>query len=185
MKSIKNLGTYPTSLPLLADDILEFHAARLLLLFKICGESGQLRGLTKMAKLDFFIRYPQFFQTVAKILGKDVTFYREELAVESKMVRYHYGPWDQRYYHVLAYLEAKRLISVKKDGTAIILGLTPLGDEVAAKFEQDNSFAQLVEQIYRVNDVMGHKKGNELKSLIYQVFDQEIAKLTMGEEILQ
>ena len=185
MKSIKNLKEHPTSLPLLADDILEFHAARLLLLFKICGDKGQVKGLTKMAKLDFFVRYPQFFRIVAKFLGKDVASDPDELEVESKMVRYHYGPWDQRYYHVLAYLEAKRLISVKKEGTAIVLNLTDLGDEIAAKFEQNIVFAGLVEQMRQVKDVMGSKRGNELKSLIYQIFDQEVAKLAMGEEILQ
>jgi hypothetical protein len=37
MKSLKNLGAEPAALPLAADEIVEFHAARLLLLFRICG----------------------------------------------------------------------------------------------------------------------------------------------------
>ena len=37
MKSIANLGHQPAGDPLLADDILELHAARLLLLVSICG----------------------------------------------------------------------------------------------------------------------------------------------------
>ena len=60
-----------------------------------------------MAKLDFFVRYPHFFQVVAKVLGKDIEYLSTYTETESKMVRYHYGPWDQRYYHVLAYLEGK------------------------------------------------------------------------------
>ena len=59
MKSLNRIGTFPVSLPLAADDILEFHAARLLLLLSICGVSGRIDGLTKMAKLDFLCTLPR------------------------------------------------------------------------------------------------------------------------------
>jgi hypothetical protein len=111
MKSINQLGFAPASLPLSPDNVVEFHAARLLLLISLCGTGGRIDGLTKMAKLDFFVRYPDFF-AVAK---KDAVRSSEsEESVESAMVRHHYGPWDKRYYHVLAYLEAKQLISIAK-----------------------------------------------------------------------
>jgi hypothetical protein len=183
MKSIKNLGAYPTSLSIVADDILEFHAARLLLLLKICGEKGSLKGLTKMAKLDFFVRYPQFFKRAAKVLGEDLGQGNTNTEAESKMVRYHYGPWDQRYYHVLAYLEAKGLIEAAKEGSAIILSLTDLGNESTAKLERSISFAPIVDQMRQVKKVLGNKKGTELKKLVYEVFDEEVSKLSMGEVI--
>jgi len=185
MKSIKNLGAHPTSLPLVADDILEFHSARLLLLLKICGERGQLKGLTKMAKLDFFVRYPQFFEMAARFLGTEIAQDSQTIIVESKMVRYHYGPWDQRYYHVLAYLKAKNLIKVTKEGTAINLSLTDLGSESAIKLEKNTSFASIVSQMIQVNNILGNKKGTELKNLVYEIFDEEVAKLSMGEVITQ
>lgn len=183
MKSIKNLSAYPTSLSLVADDVLEFHAARLLLLLKICGDKGTLKGLTKMAKLDFFVRYPQFFKTAARVLGVNVAEGNASAETESKMVRYHYGPWDQRYYHVLAYLEAKGLIRAAKEGSAINLSLTELGDKSAVRIEENVSFAPIVEQTRRVKDVLGNKKGTELKNLVYRIFDDEVAKLSLGEVI--
>jgi hypothetical protein len=48
MRSLNRLGTRPASLPLAADDIVEFHAARLLLLILLCGVAGRIDGLTKM-----------------------------------------------------------------------------------------------------------------------------------------
>jgi hypothetical protein len=109
MKSIRHAGDSPVSLPLAADNIVEFHAARLLLLVSLCGTANRIDGLTKMAKLDFFVRYPDFF-AVAK---KDQTpVPQDHEAVESAMVRHHYGPWDKRYYHILAYLESKQLIEL-------------------------------------------------------------------------
>lgn len=183
MKSIKNLSSYPVSLSIVADDVLEFHAARLLLLLKICGEKGSLKGLTKMAKLDFFVRYPQFFKMVANILGEDLESNNKTTEAESKMVRYHYGPWDQRYYHILAYLEAKGLITATKEGNTINLMLTNLGDESSSTFESSISFAPIVAQMHQVKKVLGNKKGTELKNLVYKIFDEEVAKLSLGEVI--
>jgi hypothetical protein len=57
----------------------------------------------KMAKLDFFSRYPDFFEVArAAIAPSQSTAEQQETddTVESAMVRHHYGPWDKRYYHV-------------------------------------------------------------------------------------
>ncbi|HPO85111.1 MAG TPA: hypothetical protein PLN86_04595 [Candidatus Hydrogenedentes bacterium] len=183
MKSIKNLSAYPGSLSLIADDVLEFHAARILLLLRICGDDGSLKGLTKMAKLDFFVRYPHFFITAAKALGADVSLSTTNVETESRMIRYHYGPWDQRYYHVLAYLEAKGLIKAIKVGSTINLSLTELGNVSATQIEVSRSFAPLTHQMRQVKSVLGNKKGTELKNLVYKIFNEEVAKLSMGEVI--
>src|SRR5579862_357268 len=151
MRSLNRLGARPVSLPMLADDIVEFHAARLLLLLSVCGVSGHIDGLTKMAKLDFFARYPDFFEAARAAEARthaadepDRMEYGE--AVESAMVRHHYGPWDKRYYHVLAYLEAKRLITVTKKGSSYRLALTDFGAERAKTLAARPSLAPLVER---------------------------------------
>ncbi len=139
MKSYSHLGGHPASLPLLADEIVEFHLARLLLLIRLCGTANRIDGLTKLAKLDFFARYPDFFLEARRELEPDPSL-AEPIqgdgrgAVESAMVRHHYGPWDKRYYHVLAHLEAKQLVSVKKDKRSYKIELTELGVERANTF---------------------------------------------------
>src|ERR687890_441277 len=102
MRSARHIDDLPAGAPLLADDLTEFRAARLLLLLNECGLKGQIEGLTKLAKLDFFVRYPSFFTQACIEQGKP--FFPVTEAVESPMVRYYYGPWDHRYYQVLAYL---------------------------------------------------------------------------------
>jgi hypothetical protein len=181
MKSIKNLRQYLVTLPLLADDLVEFHAARLVLLLKLCGTKGRIHGLTKMAKLDFFVRYPQFFSVVCEALGKEVEFLPD--TVESSMVRYHYGPWDQRYYHILAYLESRGILEVAREGTAFELTLTSLGEKVATRLEKEIAFAQLVAQMRQVRRILGKKSGSRLKKLVYETFDREVAQLSLGEVI--
>lgn len=183
MKSLQNLGDLPAGLPLLADDVLEFHAARLLLLFKVCGVGGRIDGLTKMAKLDFFVRYPQFFDEICQYLGKAAGASSVPRSVESSMVRFHYGPWDKRYYHVLAYLEAKGLITVAREGSMYSMKLTGTGKGVAGKAEKSPAYTQLVAHMAKVKKALGSKAGSTLKDLVYQVFGQEVAERPLGEVI--
>lgn len=188
MESVARVGTHPVSLPLLAEDVVEFHAARLLLLLEICGAAGKIDGLTKMAKLDFFTRYPEFF-AVAKATAAPTVAGAAEGArsdasiVESAMVRHHYGPWDKRYYHVLAHLESRGLITVSPKGKSYLLALTPLGRETAQAVATAPPFAGLVARMQDVKRVFGRKSGTYLKNLIYQLFDQEVGQLPLGEEI--
>lgn len=181
MKSLRNLGREPASLPLAADDVLEFHAGRLLLLFRLCGTNGRIDGLTKMAKLDFFVRYPQFFDAVCTSTGQDASSSRS--TVESSMIRFHYGPWDDRYYHVLGYLEARGLINVTKHGKMFRLALTDEGKGVADRLCKESDFSDLVEQMKQVKRTLGSKAGSSLKKLIYQVFDREVGQRPLGEVI--
>ena len=181
MKSLRNIAKAPAGLPLSADDLLEFHAARLLLLFKVCGVSGRIDGLTKMAKLDFFVRYPEFFNAVCNALGLQEQ--ATETAVESSMIRFHYGPWDDRYYHVLAFLESTGLVSVAKVKNTFTLTLTQRGQQVAASLAAEPCYGSLVEQMKLVKNALGSKAGSTLKKLIYAVFEKEVGQRNLGETI--
>lgn len=181
MKSIRALGRIPRSLPLSADDVTELHAARLLLLLHHCGSGEMIGGLTKLAKLDFFVRYPVFFERAARYLGKTIS--SESDQAESPMVRHHYGPWDKRYYQVLAFLEARGLITVQKQGSTYDFTLTELGQEKAKTLTKSDSFASLVEQMRAVKKFFGRKSGTQLKNLVYEVFDEEVKQRRLGELI--
>jgi hypothetical protein len=161
---------------------VEFHAARLLLLLLLCGKDGRIDGLTKMAKLDFFVRYPQFFERACAELQVPVQI-SADLAVESTMIRYHYGPWDERYYHILAYLRSRALVRVEIAGKAYELVLTDLGQLMAKKIAAEPSYSQLVEYMGLVRERLGSKNGTQLKNLVYKLFDKEIAQLPRGEVI--
>lgn len=180
MKSIRNLGETAASIPILADDILEFHAGRLLLLAKVCGTSNRIDGLTKMAKLDFFVRYPLFFDMVCETSDAGRPVLR---SVESAMVRFHYGPWDTRYYHVLAYMKAKGLITVSQHGKQLRISLTELGDKTAGALMDVAEFHDLILHMGNVKKVLGSKSGSALKKMIYTLFDKEVAQRPLGEVI--
>jgi DNA-binding PadR family transcriptional regulator len=181
MKSFVNLATRPAGVSLVADDVLEFHAARLLLLLKLCGKANRIDGLTKMAKLDFFVRYPRFFNIACIQLGIPDSDSQE--SIESSMVRFLYGPWDKRYYHILSYLESKQLIAISPSGTRYSIQLTESGAELTNKLEDSSAFSNLVKQMIKVKVAFGNRSGSWLKDLIYQLFDEEVVKKSHGEVI--
>lgn len=181
MKSIREVAASPAAVRLLADEILEFHAARLLLLFLVCGTAGRIEGLTKMAKLDFFVRYPDFFRHVCKKLG--INDDEPKQTFESAMIRHHYGPWDPRYYQILAYLEGRELIAAKQNGNAFTFELTPSGKATAKVLKKNPAFDALCEQMQKVKKALGARTGSSLKTLIYETFQHEVALRPKGKTI--
>ncbi|MHB1141660.1 MAG: hypothetical protein ACYC1T_07880 [Sulfuricaulis sp.] len=184
MKSAHLLGKEPTSLPLAADDITELHAARLLLLIQHCGSKNQIDGLTKLAKLDFFVRYPSFYNRAAMYSNNVVSQENKEgSSIESSMVRHHYGPWDKRYYQVLAFLESRGLLSVAKRGNTYEFALTNTGQAKATSLSREGSFRPLVSHMKAVKKIFGRKTGTQLKNLVYEIFDAEVKQRKLGDVI--
>jgi len=135
MKSIAQLGTSPAGLPIVSEDLLELHAARILLLCRVCGIKNKVDGLTKLAKLDFFVRYPEFFHQVSTYLGHPMM--PVATTRESGMVRFHYGPWDKQGY---GYVVMPRTHGGVVFGRATDLGIRWLrrfGREVGSYEEQE------------------------------------------------
>lgn len=165
-----------------ADDILEFHAARLLLLLHLCGRKNEIDGLTKLAKLDFFVRYPEFFARACEVLGLDPG--QVPGVSDSPMVRHHYGPWDHRYYQVLGFLEATGLIVVAKSGASSYrFTLTDQGVKRASTLAADEAYKNQRVYMELVRRRLGQRNGSSLKALIYRVFEKEIAAQPLGTEI--
>ncbi|MDP3506483.1 MAG: hypothetical protein Q8T09_00705 [Candidatus Melainabacteria bacterium] len=182
MKSIRNLRNYAAGRALPADDILEFHASRLLLLIGTCGTSNRIQGLTKLAKLDFFVRYPEFFERISETLNEPTQ--AATTYVESSMVRHHYGPWDKRYYQILSYLEARSLITIESaKKNSFDIALTENGSNIMTQLSKQKAFDELVKQMKLVKKLLGSKSGSTLKNMIYKEFEQEVARQRMGAKI--
>jgi hypothetical protein len=131
------------------DQSPELHAARLLLLLDAFAEdsqggAGAIEGLTKLAKLDFLLRYPVMLERALKAKGRSVREVQledhERHSVESEMVRYRFGPWDHRYREFLNVLVAKGLASISIEGRKVIIAVTELGRERAQQLAGEELF---------------------------------------------
>ncbi len=166
------------------DDYVEFHAARILLLLH--HSNGKIEGRTKLAKLDFFLRYPTALkQAINSGLVKNVdigeTLHIVANSIESKMIRYRYGPWDPKYPSVIAFLQSLHLIEVLSDRMETYQ-LTSEGSEAVEKLLDDDSFHNLDANCQAVARTLGQWNGTTLKNFIYEHFDV-ITELTMGQPI--
>ena len=165
------------------------HEARLLLLLSGCSHRGDgaIEGFTKLAKLDFFLRYPVFLERVIKKLRRRPLAVpmqpHEQDTVESKMIRFRYGPWDPRYRSWIGILAAKGLVMARPEGrSSVHLTLTEQGRTVAETLARSPEFDDLAARAGLIGQVLGRETGNRLKQLVYETVP-EIGGMTWGEQI--
>lgn len=167
----------------------EFHLSRILLLINtFCGSEGEekVEGLTKLAKLDFFLRYPVYLEralTARKANPHAVkTQPFERSNIESTMVRYRFGPWDYRYRRFLNLLVSRGLVEVGVDRRTVMITTTAKGRELATRLA---SLTEFTLQRERANLLKRHLNlsGTTLMRFVYQHFP-EIASLRSKSEII-
>jgi hypothetical protein len=164
-----------------------FHIARLLLLIAECktGPLNSIDGLTKLAKLDFLLRYPACLQRALIAIGSltPAEFSTIETnSIESRMIRYRYGPWDKRYRRWLSLLSAKDLVVISKVGRTIHVRPTDKGIKVAAQFSENNNFVEIANRSKVISKTFSKMGGTKLKDMMYQTFP-ELLSLKWGEDI--
>lgn len=164
------------------------HQARLLVLLRaFAGKKnlGTIEGLTKLAKLDFLLRYPTYLErAVAKRKGKVAKVQvrdEERLSVESRMVRYRYGPWDDRYRAILNELVGLGLAHVDVRGRTVHIGLTDSGLAVATGLSEQAAYEDVTRRA-RLLKTNFNLTATGLMRFVYDTFP-EIADMRLREEI--
>lgn len=135
------------------EEPVDLHMARILILlnaFSEGSENSQIEGLTKLAKLDFLLRYPVMLQRALEAKKQSTRNVgleeHERQSVESTMVRYRFGPWDHRYREFLNLLVAKGLAEVSVEGRKVNIAPTASGREVARRLGEKPQFAPYTER---------------------------------------
>lgn len=162
------------------DQNVDLHVARLLILLgRFAGVEGQgLKGLTKLAKLDFLLRYPVLLERA--LIAKNASLRgltlqpHERDSVESQMVRYRFGPWDHRYREILNIMIARGLLRSSTVANSVLLNLTPRGIQTRDALMQSENFRQYdarAEILQRHFDV----GGTALMRFIYATFPEVLS----------
>lgn len=163
-----------------AEESMELHAARLLLLLSYAGIKGRIVSRTKIAKMDFFVRYPVYLKKAAAIHNIKTD---DEIDVrpESPMIRYKYGPWDSKYYNIFALLIAKGLVTILPSKNGDVFELTDRGRRAVSELDTIE-FENIIERCKIVSDLFRNKTGSAIKDFIYEHFP-EVTSRSLGEEI--
>jgi len=173
-----------------ADAVDEFHLARILFILdeasKRKKKNGCVDGITKLAKLDFLLRYPNCLEralTVVKgnLEAADIKDY-ERTTIESKMIRFRYGPWDPRYRTWIALLYSKDLANTFIDGRTVHIGITVKGKKIVTELYHREAFNDIKERSGLLYKKFGSYSSTKIKNFIYEVFP-EIERMKWGEKI--
>jgi len=164
----------------LARDDLAYHQARVLLLVTAVatgpGHARKLDGLTKLAKLDFLLRYPALAPEVLDQLSRtDARLHlsaednAEPTDVEAPMTRYKYGPWDDRYYAVIGALVGRGLLryATGRRGS-VALAPTTAGRRLSQTLAATPEWTNIAQRCGAIADATSGMTGNALKDLIYE-----------------
>ncbi|MCP9858870.1 MULTISPECIES: hypothetical protein [unclassified Cyanobium] len=166
----------------------EFHLSRLLILLKACGKRSNkpVDGIIKLAKLDFLLRYPNCLVRVLQELDKHdlaASISEEDRnTIEARMIRFRFGPWDDRYRRWIGLLVARRLAQTYLDGRTVKVLLTDSGLELAESLGKRSEFKDLAARSKMISDCVGTYSATNLKNFVYKVFP-EITTMKWGEEI--
>lgn len=172
------------------DQIPELHIARLLILINTFTEDktiGSIEGLTKLAKLDFLLRYPVLLERALITKGhsiKNLNISENEVDnVESEMVRYRFGPWDHRYRQFLNILIAQNLIKVSIEGRKVVILATEEGTASSNNLCLNSLFKQYSERS-RIIKTYFNMSSTNLVNFVYKTFP-EIVSLRSNQRIKQ
>ena len=88
---------------------------------------------------------------------------------EDPMIRYKYGPWDDRYYPVIGALVSRGLLRyVKARRGNVALTATPAGKRFAESLAEDAGWREIADRCQAVAEASVGLTGNALKELIYE-----------------
>jgi len=160
--------------------VAEGEARLLLLINAFSKDGGHLQGRVKLAKLDFLLRYPRFFERAMRARGRQVDVADEpEPVIEQRMVRYRYGPWDPTYYDLLGKLIGKGLVVPVPQSRYIGLRATEAGHEVAEEIADTATWGKTAKAARTLRTEFRHHRGTWLKNFIYEQFP-EVAGASWG-----
>jgi hypothetical protein len=159
----------------------------LILIDAFAGRKGDqsIEGLTKLAKLDFLLRYPTYLERALKARNAEEAALKvqefERTSIEARMVRFRFGPWDHRYRRFLNTLAGRGLVTVSTVGRTVIIGQTERGRAAANLLINAPEYAALKQ---RATFLKRHLdlQATRLMDFIYQTFP-EVASLRLGETI--
>lgn len=100
---------------------------------------------------------------------------------ESVMIRYKYGPWDEKYYNVFALLVARGFVNVYPSDKGDVFELTDRG-RFAVEELNGGDFEEIVQRCQLVSRLFGSQSGTIIKDFIYEHFPEIVAK-SLGTEI--
>ena len=179
----------------LLSNILKFNkdfsldVSRLLILFDSYSQRKNdeyIIGTTKVVKLDFFLRYPTVLEKALQAKKRVVKSINvkefERNLVESTMIRYKFGPWDDRYWSILSTMESLGIIKISKINGVTSFKITETGKDIITQLKNFEIFDDYFKRSGIVNSNFGDLTAKGIAKKVYEL-RPELRTMKFGEEI--
>ncbi len=156
----------------------------LILIDAFSNQRDGLQGRTKLAKLDFLLRYPAFLKRALEVKNVSTNDDEQFVAsnpIEQRMVRYRFGPWDPSYFALLGSLIGRGLIDVVPYNRGLGYKTSERGATLAATMRSDPSWQQ-TDASTRLLRRHFNQAGSTLKDFVYKTFP-EVAQAGWREKL--
>ncbi|MGB1586762.1 MAG: hypothetical protein ACPHID_06935 [Thermoplasmatota archaeon] len=172
------------------DHLRDLHGARFLILLDAAGLPSKrpecskvIYGTIKFAKLDFFLRCPEYLYAAVRIVDPDTAKTWDDCPT-LPMHKYKMGPFEREYYDVFAILESKGLLEIRadKERRGRAFHLTNQGQEAVEKFLEEPRFQEYHTVAKVISNFFGQWGGNELKDFLYDNFP-EVGEARLNQPI--
>ncbi|SCY54481.1 hypothetical protein SAMN05720606_10621 [Paenibacillus polysaccharolyticus] len=154
----------------------ELHTVRLLVLIStIVGKKRETTiQITKLAKLDFILRYPAaLYKALDFVNGlKDALITESEKNnIESEMLAFNYSPWSSDFRRLLVLLTSRSLISWSSKGNSIELSLTKQGEDFYNKIIRYQEFSEIIQQSKSIKTNFSKLSMLKLDSVLSEILN--------------
>lgn len=163
----------------------EGEARLLLLIHAFSSKPEGVEGRLKLAKLDFLLRYPDFFnRAMAKrVPGKALPNLESGAVptVEESMIRYRFGPWDPAHFALIGRLVSRGLVVPVHNKHGIGLRTTDRARAIVENLSQSPEWSDDAKRATLLNEHFD-LAGQTLMKFLYKTFP-EILETPMGGKL--
>ncbi|MDQ0090114.1 putative type IV restriction endonuclease [Paenibacillus anaericanus] len=163
---------------IILDERDELHIIRILvLIYTLIGAKKDkvTIELTKLAKMDFLLRYPSALDSALLNLykQKDVSITEaEKNNIETNILSFRFSPWSSDFRRLMVLLNAKSLIKWEQRGKYLDIYHTPKGIELFKEVLKFKEFESMIKQSQAIKTNISNLSGLKLDSLLSKVLTE-------------
>lgn len=157
------------------------------------GKNGKVQGITKLAILDFLLKYPAALDKVLEkqeregnkaINKKRVILQSYEInSIDARMMKFNFAPWDLKYRRIVSILKAKDLIQIDIEGKKVVLGISNKGIDISRKLSDFNNYEYMAVRSKIIKTVFGNWSQRKLIDMMYLTFP-EILRVKVEMDVI-
>lgn len=163
---------------IILDEQDELHIIRVLILvYTLIGSKNDKTTieLTKLAKMDFLLRYPSALDSALTSLNKNKNLNiteAEKNNIETNILSFRFSPWSSDFRRLMVLLNAKSLLRWERREKSLDIYKTPIGLKLYQELLNFDEFKSMIQQAKAIKTNISTLSTIKLDSLLSMVLTE-------------